>query len=218
MGEKFKYVVAFDLDRTILRVNSSRMIVKESRKAGLMKTRDYWQAVRYSVIYKFDLKDANEIVADMTSWLKGLEEDKVRGLINSRLIPNLIPLIRPEIRAEIKEHREKGACLLLLSSAMSYVCEPIAEHLEMHDIISSHLETRDGIFTGRPTGKLVFGKEKAVRMKEYCQDNGYPLESAWYYGDAFTDSFVMKETGYAVCVKPEIKLRALAKRKGWKII
>ncbi len=185
---------------------------------GFMSNREFRQALYYSVMYKFDLKDANEIVLSMMQWLKGLKEEEVNSLARDEVVPYLLKLIRPEIKREIAMHRKNHGRVVLLSSALPYLCNPMARHLEMDDVICSALEVNLGHFTGRGNRKLVFGKEKAVRMREYCESYGFPLDTAWYYGDAFTDRFVMQSVGNPVAVKPEIKLRWMAKKRGWRIL
>jgi HAD superfamily hydrolase (TIGR01490 family) len=212
-----EYIAAFDLDKTILTVNSSKLIVKQSRKLGFMNNRDYMQAIYYSIVYKFDLKDANEIVLSMMQWLKGLKESEIISLANKHVIPKLLELVRPEMEREFEFHRKNNGRLVLISSALPYLCDPIAEHLNMDDVLCSSLEVKDDLFTGKANRKLVFGPEKAVRMKEYCRINNYSLDTAWYYGDAYTDRFVMQIVGNPVAVKPEIKLGWLARKKGWRI-
>lgn len=212
------YLAAFDLDKTLLSVNSSRLLVRESRRHGYMSKKDFRQAIYYSIVYKFDLKDPQEIVLSMLQWIKGIKESEVRDLILNNAIPELLNLIRPEMLDEIAYHRDNNARIIILSSAMSYLCDPIAKHLEMDDVVCSALEVKDDLFTGNAVGKLVFGPEKEVRVKQYCEENDFPLETAWYYGDAFTDRFALQAVGNAVCVKPEIKLGWMAKRKGWKIL
>jgi putative phosphoserine phosphatase/1-acylglycerol-3-phosphate O-acyltransferase len=212
------YIAAFDLDKTILSVNSSRIVVQKSREMGFMNSREFRQAIYYSVVYKFDLKDANEIVLSMMQWLKGLKEEEVNKLAREQVVPYLLQVIRPEIRDEIAMHRKNNGMVVLLSSALPYLCQPVSDHLQMDDVVCSLLDVSQGHFTGKARRKLVFGMEKAVRMKEYCESRGYPLETAWYYGDAYTDRFVMQSVGNPVAVKPEIKLWWMAKRRGWKII
>jgi HAD superfamily hydrolase (TIGR01490 family) len=216
--DKYSYVAAFDLDKTILTINSSKLVVTSSRKIGLMSNRDFWQAVYYSIVYKFDLKDANQIVNKMTLWLNGIKESRVVDLIDSNVLSIIINLIRPEMHNIIAEHRKNNAKLVLLSSAIPYLCEPMAKHLEMDDVICSMLETKEGVFTGKSKRKLVFGTEKAVRLKEYCKENNFPLDTAWYYGDAYTDRFVLQSVGNPVCVKPEMKLKRMARKRGWEVI
>lgn len=212
------YIAAFDLDKTILSVNSSRIVVKKSREMGFMSSRELRQAIYYSIVYKFDLKDANEIVLSMMQWLKGLNEEDVNTLASEKVVPALLKTIRPEILDEIAMHRKNNGRVVLLSSALPYLCKPVANHLQMDDVVCSLLEINNGKFTGKASRKLVFGMEKAVRMKEYCAINGFPLETAWYYGDAYTDRFVMQSVGNPVAVKPELKLLWMAKRRGWKIL
>ncbi len=212
------YIAAFDLDKTILSVNSSRLVVKKSREMGMMSNRDFRMAIYYSVVYKFDLKDANEIVLSMMQWLKGLSESEVKDMADKFVVPEIKKLVRPEIEKELEYHRKRNAHIVMLSSALPYLCDPMAEYLDMNDVVCSNLEISDGVFTGKSIRPLVFGPEKATRMTEYCRENGYSLDDAWYYGDAFTDRFVMKAVGHPVAVKPEIKLGWMARRRGWKVI
>ncbi|MEX0981878.1 MAG: HAD family phosphatase [Bacteroidales bacterium] len=218
MTKNHSYIAAFDLDKTILSVNSSRLVVKMSRKLGLITKRNYRKAIFYSFAYKFDLQDANEIVLSMMQWLKGLKEEVIKDLAGKYIVPEVKNMVRPEMIEAVNYHYRNNARVILLSSALPYLCDPIAELLGMDDVVCSRLETRDGCFTGRSVGRLVFGPEKAVRMKAYCNSHNFPSDTAWYYGDAYADRYVLESIGHAVCVKPEIKLRWLAKKKGWKII
>lgn len=218
MKKEFSYVAAFDLDKTIISINSSRLIVQVSRRLGLMRKRDFLRAILFSIIYKFDLRDANKIVADMTKWLKGLKEADIISLLEEHVVKDVLELVRPEILKRIELHRKENARIVLLSSAMPYICNPIASYLKMDDVISSELEVENGVFTGKPIGRLNFGKQKAITMKKFCEENDYSLAESYYYGDAFTDRFVLDAVGHAVCVRPEIKLRSMAKRKGWEIL
>ena len=218
MTGNHSYIAAFDLDKTLLSVNSSRLVVKMSRSFGLMTKQEYYQAIYYSFIYKFDLKDPNEILLSMMQWVKGLKEKEVIHLAGKHIVPKMQKNIRQEMIKELEFHRRNNARLVLLSSALPYFCNPIAEYLRMDDVVCSLLEVIDGYFTGKPIRKLVFGEEKAVRMKEYCIASNFKLASSWYYGDAYSDRIILQSVWHPVCVKPEIKLGRLAKQKGWKII
>jgi len=212
------YIAAFDLDKTILFINSSKLVVQVSRKAGIMKTKDYLNAILYSILYKLNLNDPNKLVLSMAMWLKGLDEKNIKGLINEAVIPELEKHIRPVIKEEISFHKKNGARVILLSSAINYLCEPVAQMLGMDDLVCSSMEISDGKFTGKPRGRLIFGEEKKNQMQQYCSKHSFPLDTAWYYGDAMTDRYILEEVGNAVCVRPEWALKRLAKNRGWKII
>jgi phosphoserine phosphatase len=108
--------------------------------------------------------------------------------------------------------------VVLLSSATSPICEPVAAHLELDAMICTHLETRDGAFTGRTQGRLVYGKEKKRRMLSFCLEHEGDASDAWYYGDSHTDRFVMEAVGNPVAVSPDRRLKKIAVRHTWPIL
>lgn len=216
--DKSNYIAAFDLDKTILDLNSAIRVVIVARRIGLMRNRDFLRAALYSMIYKFDLQNPKHLLAKMTNWLNGIRESDLIDLINNHVSQNLLDRFRPEVLKAIELHRNNGAHLLLLSSAIPYLCKPIADHLSMDEIVCSDMESKNGVLTGKPLRKLVYAEEKEVRMREYCEVHHYPMKTAWYYGDAYTDRFILQSVGNPVCVKPEIKLRQLAKKNNWLVI
>ena len=126
--------------------------------------------------------------------------------------------IRYEILETIREHRANNAAVVLLSSATTPICEPASQYLKMDDVICSRLESKRGVLTGRTIGKLVYGDEKKVRMLEFCREKGFDPRESWYYGDSFTDRFVMEAVGHPVAVYPDKRLRKIARRRGWPIL
>ena len=108
--------------------------------------------------------------------------------------------------------------MVLLSSASTPICQPVSRHLGLDEIICTHLETENGVLTGKTRGKLVYGVEKKVRMQEFCRERKFDPKDAWYYGDSYTDRYVMEAVGNPVAVSPDKKLLKLAKRKDWHIL
>lgn len=218
-GEQtYQYLAAFDLDKTLLSINSSRLVVIEARKQKFMRRRDYIQAVYFSLMHKLELKDPGEIVIRMMKWIRGLNEQEFITLMNQHAIKRIISSMRPEMQDIIQQHRSKGGKVIMLSSAMPYICNPVAGAAGLDDVVCSRLEVRGDCFTGSTLGPLVFGPEKAVRMKTYCEEHGFNPGDAYYYGDAYSDRYVLELVGHPVCVDPERKLRTLAGKKGWEIL
>ena len=118
----------------------------------------------------------------------------------------------------MKSHRENGGALILLSSATSLICEPVSKHLQLDEVISTHLETVQGKLTGFTQGNLVYGKEKRVQMQSFCEKNNYEPADAFYYGDSHTDFHVMEAVGNPVAVAPDKRLLKIAKARGWTVV
>ena len=214
LKKQFTYIAFFDLDETILSVNSANYLVKESRERGMMTKRQFRQAVRYSLLYKFKLSKATRIIYKMLAWLKGLSRAELDTMCQEVYDRTLFDLIRPEIIKEIDGHRQNNAAIVLLSSATTFACLPVVRHLKMDDVICSHMEDVDGILTGKPKDKIVFGEEKKHKLIEYCETEGYKVEDAYYYGDAFSDLHLLEAVGHPVSFSPETPLTKVAVKSG----
>jgi len=216
-GKNFKYAAFYDLDYTILEDNSATHLVREARARGVMKERFFRHAVLLSILYKLGIGNSTKMITRMLGWMKGLEVEPTRQLCLEIFNKHIKQKIRPEILESIREHKVAGGSVILLSSATDPICGPVYEHLEMDDLICSILGEKDGRFTGTTSGKLVYDKEKEVRLLQYCEEHGFDPKTAWYYGDSFTDEHVMKAVGNPVAVDPDRKLLRIARKENWTI-
>jgi putative phosphoserine phosphatase/1-acylglycerol-3-phosphate O-acyltransferase len=212
------YIAFYDLDHTILKGNSATALVEESRKRGVMSSAQYRHAVWLAILYKLNIGDPATMINRMLSWLNGLRVSEIKSLCYEIFHAHIKLTIRPEILESFALHRSRGAAVVLLSSATSPICEPVADHLKLDAMICTHLETRDGAFTGRTQGPLVYGKEKKRRMLSFCLEHEGDASEAWYYGDSHTDRFVMEAVGNPVAVSPDRRLKKIAVRHTWPII
>jgi HAD superfamily hydrolase (TIGR01490 family) len=217
-GTSFSYLAFYDLDHTILVDNSATHLINEARARGIMSEKHFRHAVWLSILYKLGIGDSAKMIIRMLSWLKGLREEVIEQLCKEVLHDSIIGKVRPEILQTFRDHRENKGGVVMLSSASEPICHPAARHLKMDDVICSRLETRDGVFTGRTVGRLVYGEEKKNRLLAYCKQHGYDPRDAYYYGDSYMDQSVMAAVGHPVAVDPDKRLSRIALRNNWPIL
>jgi putative phosphoserine phosphatase/1-acylglycerol-3-phosphate O-acyltransferase len=211
------YIAFFDLDQTIIHANSGKLLVMHAYKSGMMTGMDLIRGILLSFLYRFNLKDTERIIADMVKWVAGVPESIMKELSLEIFDKYLLKSISQGARSELGFHKDNHAKVVILSSALSPVCQVVADHLEMDDVICSKLEVVDGLYTGRPSGKLCFGEEKEIRLREYCEKDNNKVKDAWYFGDSISDLPALKVVGHPVCINPDCKLKKTAKEKGWEI-
>jgi putative phosphoserine phosphatase/1-acylglycerol-3-phosphate O-acyltransferase len=211
------YIVFFDLDRTITKAVSGRALARAAFRKKLMSRSDLVNALYVSIVHRLNLMDPVKLIDKMVRWVKGIPEKILSDLCSDVVNKALLPSVHPEVKPEIKFHKERNAKVVILSSSLVPICREIAAYLEIDDIICSDLEVIDGSCTGRTTGPVCFGKEKVVRLKEYCERNNHSLEKTWYYGDSISDLPALSIVGNPVCINPDRKLLRIARRKGWRI-
>jgi putative phosphoserine phosphatase/1-acylglycerol-3-phosphate O-acyltransferase len=212
------YIAFFDLDRTITKSVSGTELAKSALQKGFLSYLNLIHALYNSLAHKLNLKDEQKIVNEMVVWVKDLTEQTMSDLCNEVTRNVILPSVYEQAREEIKWHKEKNAKIVLLSSALTHVCHEIAKNLKIDDIVCSDLEVVNGYLTGRPVGKLCFGKEKAVRLLSYCEKYNSNASEAWYYGDSISDQTVLGSVGFPICVNPDRMLKKVAIKSNWKIL
>lgn len=210
-----KDIAFFDIDKTIIKINSSEALIKQAYRKGVMDTIGIIKAIYTGIQYKYNTKDSHKIIKKMGSWLAGFSEDKFNKISKEIISKDLIPNIRPNIITEINQLKEEGTEVVILSSAISSVCIPLGKHLNMDAVICTELEVEEGKYTGRPVGKFCFRDEKLVRLKEFCKKRNFSLKNAAYYADAIDDLPALEAVGFPVCVSPDKKLTKIALERGW---
>ncbi len=211
------YVAFFDLDRTIIKAVSGRALANRAFKKGLMNISDMAIALYLGLAYRIGLADPVIIMRRMVRWVKGLPEQELKDLCSEVLSEDLLPSVHPEVLDELKMHKARNAGIVILSSSLEQICRGVADHLKIDEIICSRLEVMNGLLTGVPEGNLCYGKEKLIRLNEYCEKNNNKLEDSWYYGDSISDLPALEAVGHPVCVNPDRQLRKKAAANGWKI-
>ena len=213
-----KYIAFFDLDRTIISINSGRSLVRYAYEQGLMTRSDLIKGMYLSLLHKLNLLKAAKIVDSMLIWVKGVPEEDLQRVTDKMFETYLMTSFNTGVISEMDFHKKNGGRVVILSSSIRPVCQRVAGHLGIDDVLCSELEIIDGTYTGHPEGPLCFGKEKTARLIEYCKVMDASPEDAWYYGDAFSDLDVLSIVGNPVCVNPDKKLKRAAIKRGWKIL
>ena len=212
------YIAFFDLDRTITKAISGNALARGAFKKGLITSSSLAHVIYLSLACKLKLKDPLKIIDYMVTWAGGIPEKTMIDLCSEVFHEVLLPSVYTEARSEIKTHKEKNAKVVILSSALTPICQEMSKILGMDDIICSDLEVKNGYLTGRPIGRLCFGEDKMARLKEYCEKNNTIPSDTWYYGDSISDLPVLSSVGKPICVNPDKKLKNAALQRGWKIL
>jgi len=211
------YIAFFDLDRTLVRANSSVILLRMAYKRNLISLSDILKALWLSFLFRFNLRDTEKIISSMVRWLSGVSESSLHELVSEAFEDQIKNLISEPAKSEIIAHKNKNAVVVILSSALCPVCRVVADYLDIDDIICTELESAEGKYTGKPAGRLCFGKEKKSRMSDYCENNNKKKEDAWFYSDSIDDLPVLEVVGHSVCVNPDSKLKKKAEIKGWQV-
>ena len=209
-------IAFFDLDRTLLAVNSASLWVKREMDAGHI-TR--WQALRaasWLIRYKLGFGRLEDALSGAVRMLAGTRDAELREKSHRFYREQLRTQFRPRAREVLEAHRAAGDHLVMLTSSWSHLADAVAEELGMHAVLCNRFALdAAGVHLGRLTGDICFGAGKVTHAREYAQKVGGSLEDAVFYTDSYSDLPVLRLVGRPVVVNPDGRLRRHAARQGW---
>lgn len=98
---------------------------------------------------------------------------------------NVLPkLIRPKAFEEIRRLKERNTIVVIVSASPENWVEAWARRLQL-EVITTRLEVKNGMITGKIVGKNCHGKEKVNRIAEKYKLKDYRIVAA--YGDTNGD-------------------------------
>jgi HAD superfamily hydrolase (TIGR01490 family) len=217
MNGSHSYVAFFDLDKTLTGTNSGYALVRKAYDKNLLRKKDLLGPLMMLFLYKAGIRPADSIITALGEKLKGTDNGEFEKLAGEAVTDYLLGSVFPSAVDELSLHRKKNALIVILSSAVDGICNPVASHLSIDSVICTIMEKNNGKLTGTPDGKYCYGKEKRRRLTDFCIGNGFDTEKAFYYADSFSDIEALQSVGNPVCVNPDRRLRKHAERNGWKI-
>ncbi len=207
----------FDLDRTLVAVNSARLWIARERREGRLSWRQAGLAAWWMGLYRLGFTGVETGLRDAAASLAGLREADLAAAMTAFWAEEIAGRIRPGARAAVARHRAAGDRTVLLTSSLVWVGRAAARDLGLDDAVCTVPAARDGVLTGEVDGTFCYGPGKLELGRRYAERRGEHLEDAWFYTDSIADLPVLLAVGHPVCVDPDPRLAREARRRGWPV-
>jgi HAD superfamily hydrolase (TIGR01490 family) len=214
---KNSYPVFIDVDRTILSINSGTSMIMASTREGILTFNQLLEALFLTILHRSRVITSEKIISRIARFFAGKSESVITDFSDRLFNDSLSFSIRPGALSAIEYHRSRNAELVILSASTNYTCIPLMRELKITNMLCTEMEIENGIFTGKPKSDYCFGLEKLNRAARFCNERGYHLKDAWYYGDSISDLPILEAVGNPRCVVPDKKLKKIAGKRGWDI-
>jgi len=208
----------FDIDGTLLRVNSAPLYARYLRRHGRARRRDLLRTAYYLLQYRLNLLDIDRAVERASTMIAGQLEADVARFCEQWYREMVREYVVPEMRTVVEGHRAAGHVLALLSSSTSYLATPLGRDLDVPNLIVTRLEVVDGRFTGRAIVPVCYGAGKVHWAREFVLAHEIDLARSFSYTDSITDMPVLEIVGHPRIVNPDRLLKRAARQRGWEIL
>lgn len=205
----------FDMDKTLLTVNSGRLWLRRERRLGRLSLRLAIKGALYLGLYRLGTIDMERAMTEALSTVAGHEEATLRRWTHEWFWEDVAPHTAPGAAAVIDAHRAAGHPLVLLTSSSPYASECAVEHFGLDAFLCTVYRVENGLFTGQFEPPLCFGAGKVAKAEAFAREHDIDLDRSWFYTDSSTDLPMLERVGNPRPVHPDPRLSRVARAKGW---
>lgn len=209
-------IAFFDLDKTLLSVNSASLFVRYELHHKHLKLSQALRAMGWLIRYRLGDADLDAAIRFSIATLRGQPERVLAERTAHFYRTEVRHRYRPGGLAALAEHRRRGDKVVLLSSTTSYLAEEVRRDIAFDEVLCTRLEIDEHAhFTGRPVEPLCYGVGKLTWAQRAADAFGAKLADCTFYSDSNADVPVFAAVGRPVAINPDPVLRRLARSKQW---
>jgi HAD superfamily hydrolase (TIGR01490 family) len=211
----------FDLDKTLIPGSSLFLLARGLYERDMFRVRDLIRFGWGQMMFR--LRGERRRGMDMSrqstlDFVAGRSQEELMSWGREIVEERILPLVYEDIVDVIKTHAQRGDSTYLVTAAPIELARTIAEALGMTGAVATVSEVDEhGFYTGRLSGPVVHGTEKAKAVAEMAAEIGIELAECAAYSDSVNDLPLLESVGYPHAVNPEHELRRIATARGWPI-
>lgn len=207
----------FDMDRTLLCVDSGMSWTRFLYKRGELPRAMVAKAIYWSMLYKLAVLDMETVFARLALTVAGDLETDMIAKCDVWYRDHVAAYIAPAARVAVEHHRQLGHTVVLATGSTIYAARPVARGVAIEHVLASELEVdASGTFTGRARA-YCFGEHKVTLARAWAEREGVDLAESYFYSDSYNDLPMLSAVGTAIAVNPDARLGRHARRRGWAI-
>jgi HAD superfamily hydrolase (TIGR01490 family) len=218
-----KSLVLFDLDNTLLPIDSDHAWGHFLVELGVVDKTKYEQANNYFYeAYKAGTLDIDEFLNFALAPLASHSRKQLEEWHQEFMRLKIEPQIHTAALNLVKQHVDQGDICVVVTATNSFVTGPIARRFGIENLIATEPEeTQQGEFTGKVKGIPNFQKGKVLHVEHWLKSQGLSWDNcsnSIFYSDSMNDLPLLEKVSTPIATNPDSRLAALAKERSWKII
>jgi phosphoserine phosphatase len=192
---KNKRLIFFDMDSTLV---DMEVIDEMAKRAGVL--REVARITEKAMRGDFDFEES---LIQRVALLKGVKESELAEIRENMQLSAGVE----ELVATLKW---LGYKLGVVTGGFDFFAGYLKEKLGLDFAYANSLEIKNGILTGRVTGKVIDAAQKARIVSQTACDMGIPLDQIVVVGDGANDALMLGQAGLGIAYNAKKRLERVA--------
>ena len=176
------------------------------------------RGMTYKGLHALGIMKRSRLIELTYRFLEGMPAAEMSARMERVWNDKLKERLYPRMKEVIEEHRRAGRRIVIVTTGLRELVQHSKKALgEDVEVIGVEMRADEGRWLGTVEGPL-YGVHKAAAVAEYAAKNGIDLAQSYAYSDHYSDAAFLAAVGHPVAVNPQLRLRLLARRKGWDIL
>ena len=212
-------LVIFDLDNTILNGDSDYAMINYLVHTQALDE----SAGKKNQLFIEDYQRGELDFDAYTTFALSAYIGMTRSEINEFMLPFVAKVIEPMINTLalkiIHDHGDSGDTILLASATNELIVRPIAQRLDIHNVIGTQVKFINGKCTGEYIPPSALGAGKKLLVQQWMQKNNFDdFSGVTFYSDSINDLPLLEAVDFPKAVNPDAMLEKISLERGWEII
>jgi HAD superfamily hydrolase (TIGR01490 family) len=209
----------FDLDGTLVNGFTAAAHASDRirrRQAGIGEVLGVFEA---AMRYRLRRMRFEHLLTRAAGYLQGETLADLDEVCERIFVESVATRVFPAMRVIVAAHQERGHTVVLSTSAVTIHANPVARFLEIDHVLCNHFVLDSaGRLVGQIAKPVVWGRNKASAVMDFCDVNEVDLQRSYFYADGDEDAALMVKVGNPRPVNPRPKLAALAAKHDWPVL
>ncbi len=210
-------VAFFDLDRTLIDVNSGHRWVAAEWRAGRMPTRTVLWSLGLFARYALGADDLDAAIDAAAAEYRGVPVAEMQARVAAWFDGEIRHRLRPGATAALAAHRAAGDALVVATTSSQFAAAAAVATFGLDDAVSTEVG-HDGHTLDGTVRRSAFGAHKLTACAAWATSRGHALADAAFYTDSYSDLPLLEAVGRPFVVHPDRRLARAAAARGWPIL
>ena len=208
----------FDFDGTLIDGYSAGAYFSDRLRHGEMGFGELVDTAKMMTMGDLNEAEFADVIGKGIGEWGGRTEEEMYELWLRLFKEKIAACLFPEAWKLVKAHQKMGHTVVIASSATHYQVAPTAAELGIGHVLCTQAMVRRGRLTGGLVGEPLWGKGKAVAVREFAKTHKLALKNCYGYANGNEDIEFLKTVGHATAVNPKELLLQTAEERGWSVL